>query len=86
MGGAETKQTHAELRNRPVFGAGAAPVGIGPLRRAGGGGQGEAGRGVPGLRRHAVPDRGGPRPRRHDGRGVRALLLSSASNLIPQLL
>jgi hypothetical protein len=49
--------------------AGAAPFGIGPVRRAGGGGEGEADRGVPGLRRHAVPDRGGPRQRRHDRRG-----------------
>ena len=54
---------------RPAASAGEAPVGIGQLRVAARRRQGEADRDVPGLRRHSVTDRRGPRPRRHVGGG-----------------
>jgi len=54
---------------RPAASAGEAPVGIGQLRVAARRRQGESDRDVPGLRRHSVTDRRGPRPRRHVGGG-----------------
>jgi len=45
--------------------AGEAPVGIDAVRGGARRGEGEADRDVPGLRRHPVADRRGPRPRRH---------------------